>query len=109
MKLGIIADDFTGASDIALTLAEGGMRCVRYVGIPDALRQGMWMRVLFRSGHAQLRPRRWCSNPLRPVSGCWRKGADRSCSRSVRSSTPPVTGTSAQLRLPSPHGWAKIR
>lgn len=35
MKLGIIADDFTGASDIALTLAEGGMRCVQYVGIPD--------------------------------------------------------------------------
>lgn len=34
MKLGIIADDFTGASDIALTLAEGGMRCVQYVGIP---------------------------------------------------------------------------
>ncbi|AXI47644.1 hypothetical protein C1J03_17510 [Sulfitobacter sp. SK012] len=35
MKLGVIADDFTGASDIALMLAEGGMRCVQYVGIPD--------------------------------------------------------------------------
>ena len=34
MKLGVIADDFTGASDIALTLAEGGMRVVQYVGVP---------------------------------------------------------------------------
>ena len=35
MKLGVIADDFTGASDIALTLAEGGMATVQYVGVPD--------------------------------------------------------------------------
>ncbi|MBM1689980.1 3-oxo-tetronate kinase [Sulfitobacter geojensis] len=35
MKLGVIADDFTGASDIALTLAEGGMSCVQYVGTPS--------------------------------------------------------------------------
>lgn len=35
MKLGIIADDFTGASDIGLTLAEGGMTTVQYVGIPN--------------------------------------------------------------------------
>jgi uncharacterized protein YgbK (DUF1537 family) len=36
MKIGVIADDFTGASDIALTLAEGGMRTAQFVGIPDA-------------------------------------------------------------------------
>lgn len=35
MKIGVIADDFTGASDIALTLAEGGMRSAQFVGIPD--------------------------------------------------------------------------
>lgn len=35
MKLGVIADDFTGASDIALTLAEGGMVSVQYVGTPE--------------------------------------------------------------------------
>lgn len=35
MKIGVIADDFTGASDIALTLAEAGMRTVQYVGIPS--------------------------------------------------------------------------
>ncbi|UWR13340.1 3-oxo-tetronate kinase [Sulfitobacter mediterraneus] len=37
MKLGVIADDFTGASDIALTLAEGGMDCVQYVGTPKTV------------------------------------------------------------------------
>ncbi len=35
MKLGIIADDFTGASDIALTLAEAGMTTVQYGGVPS--------------------------------------------------------------------------
>ncbi|MEM8592819.1 MAG: four-carbon acid sugar kinase family protein, partial [Pseudomonadota bacterium] len=35
MKVGVIADDFTGASDIALTLAEGGMPTEQYVGIPS--------------------------------------------------------------------------
>ena len=40
MLLGVIADDFTGASDIANTLAkglpgEGGLRTVQYLGIPD--------------------------------------------------------------------------
>lgn len=34
MKIGVIADDFTGASDIALTLAEGGMEVAQFVGIP---------------------------------------------------------------------------
>lgn len=35
MKLGVIADDFTGASDIALTLSEGGMRTAQFVGVPS--------------------------------------------------------------------------
>jgi len=34
LKLGVIADDFTGASDIALTLAEGGMSVAQFNGIP---------------------------------------------------------------------------
>jgi len=35
MKIGVIGDDFTGSSDIALTLAQAGMRTVQYVHIPD--------------------------------------------------------------------------
>ncbi|MEO0636501.1 MAG: 3-oxo-tetronate kinase [Pseudomonadota bacterium] len=34
MKLGCIGDDFTGSSDLANTLAKGGMRAVQYVGVP---------------------------------------------------------------------------
>ncbi len=36
MKIGVIADDFTGASDIALTLAEGGMSVAQFIGVPEA-------------------------------------------------------------------------
>jgi len=36
MKLGVIADDFTGASDIALMLSEGGMPTAQFVGVPAA-------------------------------------------------------------------------
>jgi uncharacterized protein YgbK (DUF1537 family) len=35
MLLGCIADDFTGASDLANTLARGGMRTVQTIGVPD--------------------------------------------------------------------------
>lgn len=34
MLLGCIGDDFTGSSDIANTLAKGGMRVTQYTGIP---------------------------------------------------------------------------
>ena len=36
MLLGCIGDDFTGSSDLANTLAKGGMRVVQYTGVPDA-------------------------------------------------------------------------
>jgi uncharacterized protein YgbK (DUF1537 family) len=35
MQLGCIGDDFTGSSDLANTLAKGGMSVVQYNGIPD--------------------------------------------------------------------------
>ena len=40
MHLGIIADDFTGGSDIALMLARAGLHVVQHIGVPvsaDAL------------------------------------------------------------------------
>jgi len=36
MKLGCIADDFTGATDLANNLVRGGMRTVQAIGVPDA-------------------------------------------------------------------------
>ena len=35
MLLGCIGDDFTGSSDLANTLARGGMRTVQYCGLPN--------------------------------------------------------------------------
>ena len=35
MILGAIGDDFTGSSDLGLILADGGMRTVQYIGVPD--------------------------------------------------------------------------
>jgi uncharacterized protein YgbK (DUF1537 family) len=34
--IGVIADDFTGASDIANTLAKSGLATAQYLGVPDA-------------------------------------------------------------------------
>ncbi len=35
MLLGCIADDFTGATDLAATLVRGGMRVVQVIGVPE--------------------------------------------------------------------------
>lgn len=36
MRLGCIADDLTGASDLALMLARGGLKTIQTIGVPDA-------------------------------------------------------------------------
>ena len=42
MLLGCIADDFTGATDLASMLVRGGMRTVQTIGVPqrDAIADG---------------------------------------------------------------------
>ena len=35
MLLGCIADDFTGATDLANNLVRAGMSCVQSIGVPD--------------------------------------------------------------------------
>ncbi|WP_104204686.1 3-oxo-tetronate kinase [Billgrantia saliphila] len=35
IMLGAIADDFTGATDLANNLVRGGMRCVQLIGVPE--------------------------------------------------------------------------
>jgi 3-dehydrotetronate 4-kinase len=47
MYIGVIADDFTGASDIANTLAKGwvdggGLRTTQFLGIPDSPAPADW-------------------------------------------------------------------
>ncbi len=38
LLLGCIADDFTGATDLANTLVRNGMRTIQVIGVPDGLR-----------------------------------------------------------------------
>ncbi|GLS23948.1 HPr kinase [Labrys miyagiensis] len=40
MLLGAVADDFTGASDLANTLARGGMQTIQFVGTPSGTAPG---------------------------------------------------------------------
>lgn len=35
MILGVIADDFTGATDVASMLVQAGMRTLQVIGVPD--------------------------------------------------------------------------
>jgi uncharacterized protein YgbK (DUF1537 family) len=42
MYLGVIADDFTGASDIANTLAKGSLATRQYFGVPKVSEDGDW-------------------------------------------------------------------
>ena len=37
IALGCIADDYTGASDLANTLSKAGLRTVQTIGVPDDL------------------------------------------------------------------------
>ena len=37
LRLGCIADDFTGATDLANNLVRGGMRVVQTIGVPAAV------------------------------------------------------------------------
>lgn len=51
MLIGVIADDFTGASDIANTLAkgvapEGGLTTAQFSGVPQHLRMHRWSQVV---------------------------------------------------------------
>jgi hypothetical protein len=40
MLLGCIADDFTGASDLANTLAKTGFRTTQFIGVPEGAASG---------------------------------------------------------------------
>ena len=49
MLLGCIADDFTGATDLASTLVRQGMRTVQVIGVPDAVPEADAVVVALKS------------------------------------------------------------
>jgi uncharacterized protein YgbK (DUF1537 family) len=56
--LGCIADDFTGATDLANNLVRAGMRVVQTIGVPEAPWMPRWMPSWSRSSRAPSRPQR---------------------------------------------------
>lgn len=41
LRLGVIADDFTGATDVANTLVKSGLRVVQFIGLPSSNPEGL--------------------------------------------------------------------
>ncbi len=68
--LGCIADDYTGASDLANTLTKAGLRTVRPLAFPRAISCcPTWMRWLWRSRAARSRLERLWRSPVPPPVG----------------------------------------
>ena len=97
-KLGCIADDYTGASDLANTLTRAGLRTVQTIGVPandlalpevDAVVVSLKSRSIEASlavSAARNQRRNGCAGAV--PSTC--------CSRSARPSIPPTKAISAR-------------
>lgn len=97
LALGCIADDYTGASDLANTLTRAGLRTVQTIGVPaddlalpevDAVVVSLKSRSI-EAGLAVARSR---------AAEKWLRGAARATcfSRSARPSIPPMPAISAR-------------
>ena len=98
LALGCIADDYTGASDLANTLTRCGLRTVQTIGVPaddlalpevDAVVVSLKSRSI-EAGLAVTRSR---------AAEKWLRGRgrfDMCCSRSARPSIPPMPAISAR-------------
>ncbi len=98
LALGCIADDYTGASDLANTLTRAGLRTVQTIGVPaddlalpevDAVVVSLKSRSI-EAGLAVSRSARGGKMAARP------RRAATCCSRSARPSIPPMPAISAR-------------
>jgi len=88
LSLGCIADDYTGASDLANTLTRQGLRTVQTIGVPAddlALPEVDAVVVSLKSRSIEA-----------PKNGCAGAAPVMCCSRSVRLSIPPTPAISAR-------------
>lgn len=107
MKLGAVGDDFTGSSDLGLTLAEGGLRTVQYVGVPAGgaapdVEAGI---VALKSRSLPVKeavPSHW-----QPSGGFVSRAVHNSCSNIARPSTAPLKATSVRSSKPLSRNWER--
>ena len=98
MLLGVVADDFTGASDIANTLArglpgEGGLRTAQFLGVP---RIRVAKRYRGRSYRSQ--------KPLDPSRGCCGAVAGGAALASGRKAHVNLSSNTARPSISTPSG-----
>ena len=98
LSLGCIADDYTGASDLANTLTRQGLRTVQTIGVPSddlALPEvdAVVVSLKSRSIEADV-----AVSIVRapPKNGCAAAAPATCCSRSARPSIPPTPAISVR-------------
>ena len=100
IALGSIADDYTGASDLANTLTKAGLRTVQTIGVPGDLKLP---ERRCRRGRAEepldcgVQGRSTCRGPR--IAGCASAARATYCSRSVRPSTRRMPAISGRSRM----------
>ncbi len=97
MLLGAIADDFTGATDLASMLVRGGMRTVQLIGVPrpgEPAPDADAVVVALKSRTAPVR--RQSRKASRRSPGCATPAAGSSSSSTARPSTAPTRAISAR-------------
>ena len=96
--LGCIADDFTGATDLASMLVRHGMATVQLIGVPaDGVDAGDAQAVVVALKSRTIPADRGDRASRSPRSrGCARGARGRSCSNTARPSIPPSAATSAR-------------
>ena len=68
--LGAIADDFTGATDLANNLVRGGMRCLQVIGVPQETIDSQDVDAVVVALKSRSCPVDEAITILSPLSGC---------------------------------------
>jgi hypothetical protein len=93
--LGCIADDFTGATDLANNLVRAGMRVVQTIGVPDGPLDAEVDAVVVALKSRTVAPRTPSPSRSTPWPGCRRRARSRSTSSTAPPSTARRRATSA--------------
>ena len=97
LSLGCIADDYTGASDLANTLTRCGLRTVQTIGVPsDDLRLPEVDAVVVSLKSRSIEANLAVSRSREAENGCAGAAPITCCSRSARPSIPPMPAISAR-------------
>ena len=111
MHIGVIADDFTGASDIANTLAKGwadggGLRTTQFLGIPASPAPADCEAGVVSLKSRSIPAAEAVSQSLAALNGCKRRGVGRSSSSIAPPSTPRHRAISVRSAKRLRRRWA---